>query len=731
MPTIRKLPASVVNKIAAGEVIERPASVVKELVENALDAGARRIDVTIEQGGVALVRVTDDGCGIPADELELAVASHATSKLTSAEDLFGVRTLGFRGEALASIAEVSHLLLRSRTASAAAGAELAVAGGQVGRPVPCGGPQGTTVEVRNLFFNTPVRRKFLRSTQTEMGHVAEAFCRLALGACDRHFSLTHNRRLVYDLPPVADLRQRIAALFGEEVVRDLIAVESRDEQVRLWGYVGHPNQTRANNRMQYLFLNGRHIRDRSLQHALSEAYRGLIVTGRHPISFLTFEMPPELVDVNVHPTKLEVRFQDGGRLYSQLLGTLRTRFLKADLTHRLEPPTSEAGGSRLASAGNTAADQLRAELVAWAKGQLASAAQGSPTQPPLTPTSAAPCAAGACPAPEGAAESHTVAVPPPVTGPPLRLVPLEVSPSAVQPSQHAAGDHAGEAQPAEAQADGTFGPLRPAAGHAHGARPPREAGHMPAWPEDEEVSPGGADRRTSGAASSRPPAPGGRPAWSGTVTPDSSRQAGYAHRDPSLTSSSGLSGRVAALQVHNRYLVAESEEGVIVIDQHALHERILYEQLRAGLAAGALATQRLLIPEPVDLTAAEASAVLQSRELLARLGLEVEHFGGDTVLVHSVPALLSGGHPGEMLHSLAECLLSRDRTPEGRDLVDGLLHQLACKAAVKAGDPLHPEEIAALLAQRHLAADAHHCPHGRPTALVLTRQELDKQFRRT
>jgi DNA mismatch repair protein MutL len=720
MPTIRKLPASVVNKIAAGEVIERPASVVKELVENALDAGAGRIDVTVEQGGMALIRVSDDGCGIPPEELELAVASHATSKLATEEDLFRVRTLGFRGEALASIAEVSHLVLRSRPAAAAVGAELAVTGGQLGRPVPCGGPPGTTVEVRNLFFNTPVRRKFLRSTQTEMGHVAEAFCRLALGACDRHFSLTHNRRLLYDLPPVCDLKQRIAALFGEEVVRDLIAVESRDEQVRLWGYVGHPNQTRANNRMQYLFLNGRHIRDRSLQHALAEAYRGLITTGRYPISFLTFEMPPELVDVNVHPTKLEVRFQDGGRLYSQLLGTLRTRFLKADLTHRLEPAASVAGG-RPGATPHPAADELRAELVAWAKGQLAPPLQAVPGPTVSQPLQAA----------------HTVSPPPPASGTPLRLVPVAPAPSPALPAPSLPSEQVqGGDRPTRA-AEGTAEAVAVAAaerrviaelgmsfGQSERAQCPSSGGPL-AYP----------DQRPLPAASDASPQPS--PAWpdeaAGRAEEESiagPRPSTAPQRLP-LTSATGTAGRVAALQVHNRYLVAESEEGVVVIDQHALHERILYEQLRASLAGGTLESQRLLIPEPVDLTPAEASGVLESAELLARLGLEVEPFGGDTVLVHSVPALLSGAHPGELLRSLAELLLSRDRPPEGRDLLDGLLHQLACKAAVKAGDPLHPEEIAALLAQRHLAADAHHCPHGRPTALVLTRQELDRQFRRT
>lgn len=775
MPTIRKLPASVVNKIAAGEVIERPASVVKELVENALDAGARRIDVTIEQGGTALVRVTDDGCGIPAEELELAVASHATSKLATADDLFRVRTLGFRGEALASIAEVSHLVLRSCTASAASGAELAVVGGQVGRPVPCGCPQGTTVEVRNLFFNTPVRRKFLRSTQTEMGHVAEVFCRLALAACDRHFSLVHNRRLVYDLPPVSEMRQRIAALFGEDVARDLIAVESRDDPVRLWGYVGHPHQTRANNRMQYLFLNGRHIRDRSLQHALSEAYRGLIMTGRFPISFLTFEMPPELVDVNVHPTKLEVRFQDGGRLYSQLLGTLRTRFLKADLTHRLEATPSTAGASRVAAAPHPATDQLRAELVAWAKGQLLPAAppapaQGAGTQEPVLHRPTAPQY-------DEATHPAVVRVPPPLTGTPLRLVPVDAARLPAPPPQGLAESDTNHEAMASDAAVSDAAPAReqhrrfdqtslPDAASPSNLASPAEAtsttssseladwfSHHPTVPAATTMASSqtsgrlaGLDRSEENDTASVQGTAGGH--LSGRL-PSLLQHPGLGTPAPAdLTSSAAglgpaaarpappaplptLPGRVAALQVHNRYLVAETEEGVLVIDQHALHERILYEQLQAALATGTLQSQRLLVPEPVDLTPAEAAAVLEGRELLTRLGLEVEHFGGDTVLVHSVPALLSGTHPGEMLHAMAERLISRDRPPESRDLLDRLLHQLACKAAVKAGDPLHPEEIAALLAHRHLAADAHHCPHGRPTALVLTRQELDKQFGRT
>ena len=373
---IRQLSASVVNKIAAGEVIERPASAVKELMENAIDAGATRIDVSVEQGGLELIRVSDDGCGITPEQLPLAVASHATSKIRDADDLFRVGTLGFRGEALASVAEVSRLLLRSRVRSATAGAQLEMAGGQSSGVVPCGCAVGTTVEIRQLFYNTPVRRKFMRSTQTEMGHVGEAFTRLALANPGVHCTLAHNGRSLYDLPAASEVRSRIAAFFGHDLAADLIAVSSTDDDVRLSGYVAGPSHSRSNPRLQYLFLNGRVIRDRSLQHALGEAFRGLLLTGRYPIAFLRIDMPPEMVDVNVHPTKLEVRFQEAGRIYSQLLGTLRTKFLSTDLTARLEHP----GENEAADAVDPLrADQLRRELVDWAKGQLASFE--SPAQP--------------------------------------------------------------------------------------------------------------------------------------------------------------------------------------------------------------------------------------------------------------------------------------------------------------------------------------------------------------
>ncbi|MEL7334865.1 MAG: DNA mismatch repair endonuclease MutL, partial [Planctomycetota bacterium] len=355
MPIIRQLPSNLINQIAAGEVIERPASVVKELLENSIDAGARRIEVTIEGGGTELIRIADDGCGMVKDQLPLAATQHATSKLPDDDSLFHVGTLGFRGEAIASIASVSHMRIRSKprpetvgsyveglqsppedTDALAMGHELEIRGGVMHPIVPCGCPTGTVMEIRNLFFNTPVRRRFLKKPQTEQGHTTESFIRLALANPHIHMVLQNNTKIVHDLPPTERWSERIEAFFGKEIAQALISVDSDDGQVRIWGYACDPSVSRGNTKMQYLFLNGRCIRDRALQHALGQAYKGLLMTNRQPVCFLQLEMPPDLIDVNVHPTKMEVRFTDSGAIYGRLLQTLRHKFLTSDLTARVD-----------------------------------------------------------------------------------------------------------------------------------------------------------------------------------------------------------------------------------------------------------------------------------------------------------------------------------------------------------------------------------------------------------
>lgn len=613
-PRIQQLPMSVITKIAAGEVIERPASVVKELLENSVDAGSTRIDVAVEQGGAELIRVVDDGCGIPADELPLAFANHATSKLTSADDLFCVGTLGFRGEALASIGGVAQVTLQSRTADEEAGAQITCHGGVLSPVRVWNGSPGTRLEVRHLFYNTPVRRKFLKSPPTEMGHICEVFTRVALARPGLQLTLTHNGKQVYEIPASSSLLDRIGIFFGAEVRDKLYAVDAVHGPAHLCGFLADPACERGNARMQYLFLNGRWIRDRSLGHALQEAYRGLLMTGRYAVAFLFLDLPPDHVDVNVHPTKAEVRFREGSALYSFLLSTLRDRLSRENLTARLRPPS--------------ALGTLQVPASAWLTPQVQQESRSLFSQ----------------------------------TGFPNFTR---------RPDHGAAGDHV--ATPPE-----TNGATQPPA---------------LTTPTDKE---GASSVGTTGG--SRPPL---------------------------------AQETLKAIQVHNAYLVLETTEGMLVIDQHALHERILFEQLKERVRTGTLEVQKLLIPEPVELTAEQAARTLEHRAALAELGLCVEDFGNGTLLVTGYPAILGRTAPAETLKAVVDHLTAKDRPPTREQLLSDLLSLMACHAAVRSGDPLTPEEITALAGMRHLAHDAHHCPHGRPTALLFTRQELDKQFRRT
>jgi DNA mismatch repair protein MutL len=596
MPRIHQLPASVITKIAAGEVIERPASVVKELLENAVDAGSRRIDLEVDQGGIERIGVVDNGSGILPDDLPLAFASHATSKLANADDLFRIGSLGFRGEALASIGGVAQVLLQSRATGQPSGAEMTCHGGVMAPVRAWNGAPGTRLEVRHLFFNTPVRRKFLRTTSTEMGHVCEAFTRVALAQPALHLTLRHNAKQVYEVPASAGLLDRIGLFFGADVRDKLYPLQAQQGPATLAGYIADPACERGNAKMQYLFVNGRWVRDRSLGHAIQEAFRGLLMTGRYAITFLFLDLPPELVDVNVHPTKAEVRFRDGQALHNLVFSTVRNRLNAENLTARLRVPAALS-------------------------------------VPGPTPAFAAPAFAG--------------------TGMPVVHPAVTASPSA--------GSSPAVAVPVPAALIATL---------QHGQ----------------------------------------------AQAPEFSALAGP--------------GGFKAIQLYNAYLIVETPEGMLVIDQHALHERILFEQLKRRIRDGPLETQRLLIPEPIDLSAEQAARTLDNREALAQLGLGVEDFGGGTVLVTSYPAILGDRSPQTTLRAVAEHLAAKDRLPTREQLLNDLLSLMACHSAVRSGDRLTPEEISALVAQRELADDTHHCPHGRPTALLFSRHELDRQFRR-
>ncbi|PHQ35319.1 DNA mismatch repair endonuclease MutL [Rhodopirellula bahusiensis] len=680
---IRQLPAHLVNQIAAGEVIERPASVVKELLENSIDAGSTRIELSLEGGGVELIRISDDGCGMTAEQLPLAVTSHATSKLPDDESLFHVGTLGFRGEALASIASVSQMTIRSRAEGEEGGCQIDIRGGVIETPGPCGCPVGTVIEVRNLFFNTPVRRKFLKTPQTERGHIVEAFTRLALANPKVHFVLRNGDKEMFDLLPTPRWADRIESFFGTEISEGLIPIENQDETVQITGYACDPSVSRGNNRMQYLFLNGRHIRDRALQHALGEAYRGMLMVGRHPVCFLRMRMPADMIDVNVHPAKLEVRFTDSGRVYSRLLQTLRQRFLSTDMTQRVgsnpvPAPMSEEEQRQTAPESvmgmrPNEVDQQRQSVIEWAR-------TGGP--------------------PSGSSATSNTQMLGGASGTP-DFRPFGESNSIGHGSQSAT-DMTGQSAPLASP--NTWSP-----GSAAGVDSPRpstaaEGIEMTPWDGDNSGSFNANDPGTAGSSHDAALA-------AGVPTPSVSH---------------------LGFQVHQRYLVTQDEKGMVVIDQHALHERVLYERVCQKVLHedASLEAQQLLVPEPVSLTPAERAAALEVKDTLSRIGLEIEDFGGETILIQSYPAMLPNKPPADMLRTVLESVMGAGRDPNPKDLLNHLLSTVACKAAVKAGDPLSPEEITSLLEQKDLYQETHHCPHGRPTALFFSRDELDRMFGR-
>jgi DNA mismatch repair protein MutL len=574
---------ALVNRIAAGEVIERPASVVKELVENSIDAGAEHITVEIEDGGRALIRIIDDGGGIGPDELPLAFASHATSKLRNDDDLFRIATMGFRGEALASIGAVSQARLLSRGVGQELAYEIHNLGGQIDQPQAAAGNPGTVVEVRNLFFNTPARRKFLKGSATEFGHISEALLRLAIPHPEISFRLIHDGRAVLELP-ATDAHTRWLAGWPEDFADLQLPLESSDVEISLIGLIGLPELARPVAKHQFFFLNGRPIRDRFIQHALREAYRGLTEPGRHPAAVLLVSMPPQDVDVNVHPTKSEVRFRDSSRIHGLVLSSVREKLLQSDLT-----PSAVPGRETLRPADDPNRELLREKLAHFFKSAM-------PEQ-----TSAA-----------------------------LPSIPDSASPA----------------------------PAAPLA-----------------------------------AISDRPASP--------------------------------------AIQLHNSYLVAESEDGLIIIDQHALHERIMYEDLLARLSRGPLESQRLLIPVTVPANDRQQDLLQQIQPLLARLGIEAAPMGPDTIAIHAFPSFLQRLDPHDFLAELLDRGEQEALDLNQEELLHEILDMMACKAAVKAGDPLSSAEIEALLARRHLIDRASNCPHGRPTTLRLTLRDLEKQFKRT
>ncbi|WP_424135914.1 DNA mismatch repair endonuclease MutL [Roseomonas chloroacetimidivorans] len=617
---IRRLPPTTADRIAAGEVVERPAAAVKELVENALDAGARRIAVTLEGGGIDRILVEDDGKGmIPAD-LALCVERHATSKLPDEETLFRIATLGFRGEALPSIGAVSRLSITTRPRDGEAHG-IHVEAGRVGEVTPAAAPPGTRVEVRDLFFATPARRKFLKTPGTEASHAVETVRRLALAWPEVAFRVTVDGRTALDLP-AADRAGRAAALLGKDFASAAVPVQGQWPDLLLEGLAALPTHNRATAAEQHLVVNRRPVRDPLLRAALRVAYRDVLAAGRHPVAALFLEIPPEAVDVNVHPMKTELRFRDANGVRGALIASLRRAL---------------GTGAGVGLAGG------------WDSGGA--------------PDPAWPSRAG-------------------------------------QPIENGAPAEA----PAVAWADGTTTPIR-APGFA-------ETGLAFTAPS--------ALRPVQPRFALPPRAPSSMPAPLPAEAPP-----------PLEPAEDGPLGRPLA-QLLDTYILAEAPDGaLILVDQHAAHERLTHERLSAQLVAGGVRSQPLLLPAVVDMPPADALRLAERAEDLARLGLEIEPFGPGAILVRALPALLGNPEPAPILADIAAELSDWEESTALERRLDAAVARLACHGSVRAGRRLNTAEMAALLREMEATPRAATCSHGRPTFLRLGPGDLARMFGRT
>jgi DNA mismatch repair protein MutL len=614
---IRRLPPETVNRIAAGEVVERPASAVKELVENALDAGATRIEVQADQGGLSRILVADDGSGLPADELSLAVERHATSKLyadeTGAWDLLHIKTLGFRGEALPSIGSVARLSIESRAAGAVEAFAIRVDGGAVAQlaPAPFPGPHGARVEVRDLFYATPARLKFMKSERAESLAIGDEVKRQAMAHEAVAFSLDLDGRKTLRLPAEAPgpegRLQRLAAVLGGEFQANALLIDQAREGVTLTGYAGLPTYSRGNAAHQHLFVNGRPVRDRLLQGALRAAYADFLARDRHPTAALYLDLDPHEVDVNVHPAKSEVRFRDPGLVRGLIIGALR---------------------HALAGAGHRASTTVASAALGSFQGGYGG---GGPT-----------------------------------------FRPGMVRPTLLQ----GFGVPSARVEPA--------GLFEAAAAFAHA--PASDAQGEP-WPAQDFA----ADRVV----------------------------------DP-LDFPLGA----ARAQLHETYVVAQTRDGIVIVDQHAAHERLVYERLKAEVDAGGVARQALLVPEVVELDPAEAERVLAKAGELAELGLVIEAFGGGAVLVRETPALLGEADAQGLVRDIADDIAENGQALALKERLAEVCSTMACHGSVRAGRRLSAAEMNALLRQMEATPHSGQCNHGRPTYVELKLADIERLFGR-
>lgn len=605
MAKIKILPENLSNKIAAGEVVERPASVVKELIENALDAASTRIFIEVEKGGQSLIRVSDNGSGMPHADALLAIERYATSKISTDDDLFSINTLGFRGEALPSIAAVSRFALITRDEASAAGTEIIVEGGKIKNISEIGAPQGTMVTVQQLYFNTPVRKKFLKTIGTEMSHIADIVSRMALGRPEVQFRLIHNDKVVKSWPAVSQRLDRVVDVLGKASQQDLHPVEFNRNGIFISGWVASPRLTRRTSRGLYLYVNGRVVRDRTIQHGVFEGFAQRLVKGQFPIAVVFFKVPFDQVDVNVHPTKSEVRFMNPRQVHAAVKSAIAQTLYEIDRVNWLpanrQPGHASQKTSQVVESVSSFTTQARAQVPTR---------QATSSYPEIN----------------------------------FRRPP------------------AGDPQP---QA---------------GIQPP--------------------------------------------VTNSRQQQA-------PMFDNRGFSALRVVGQLHNTYIVCESDAGLVLIDQHAAHERILFEQLKQRSAERRSAAQKLLVPETLELNFRETQILGQMVSDLKSLGLEIEPFGGNTFIIKAVPALLSAQDVKPMIYEIVEKRAAVGHASGLQDALDDCRIVMACHGALRAHQALTDEQIKQLLDQLDQCDRPSHCPHGRPTWIRWNLETLQKSFKRS
>ena len=727
MAVIHVLDKHTAELIAAGEVVERPASVVKELLENAIDAGAAQITVSIESGGVKLIEISDNGTGIEAAYIPTAFIRHATSKIQTEEDLNHIHTLGFRGEALASIASVARVEVLTRTEADECASVYRIEGGEAYPIEPGARSVGTTIRVKDLFYNTPARMKFLKKDSSEGTFVADTVAHVALSHPEVSFKFIREGKLQYVTPGDGQLRSAAYAVLGREFSRDLIELDNREGVYRVWGLITQPRSCRASRSMQYFYINGRYVRNRTMMAGMEMAFKGTTMQGKFPGGILLLEMPSDLVDVNVHPAKTEVRFARENDIFDLVYHATKLALAQPGTGERMfafEEPKNKKNNEKSNitekdenSSENTVKKNNFTGLSAVIPGQAEPGAlghhpQAAPSVAPAAPTVPA-LAVPTRPVHPAAAEADIL--PGPSTASPNEhswttvAASAPLNPDVSLHSPQRPEEEADRSEPvaprfraasSEAQLD-----IEPDADDLPGARD-----HMAAWdpapqPKTIEPEPAAAEPAETEETS----APAGTPEQMGFDLQEGPEPLRYVG------------------ELFRTYILAERGDEVCIIDKHAAHERQLFEKLAASY--GDVPSQLLLEPVVVELSAEEKTALLANIDLLERAGLEIDDFGGNSVFLRAVPADVEQSSAEDLLVELAAKLAhgSRDALSEKTEWV---LHSISCRAAIKAGDHTSPQELMAL-AEKILSGEVPpFCPHGRPCVLKLTRKELEKQFGR-